>query len=164
MRGVAPDEGADATMNAPHATNEPAVRTLYQELLASWNRRDAAGFAALFAEDGNLVGFDGSPLDGRAEIETHLRQIFTDHPTASYVGKVREVRFLTPDVAMLRAVAGMVPPGQSDIHPAVNTIQTLVAVRQAAGWSIAVYQNTPAQFHGRPEMSQALTDELRALL
>ena len=32
------------------------------------------------------------------------------------------------------------------------------------GWRIALYQNTPAQFHGRPELSRALTEELRQLL
>jgi hypothetical protein len=58
----------------------------------------------------------------------------------------------------------MLPPGKSDINPAVNTIQSLVAVKQAGQWRIALYQNTPAQFHGRPELSQALTEELRQLL
>jgi hypothetical protein len=58
----------------------------------------------------------------------------------------------------------MVPPGQSDINPAVNAIQTIVAVNRAGEWRIALLQNTPAQFHGRPEMVEALTQELRALL
>jgi uncharacterized protein (TIGR02246 family) len=103
-------------------------------------------------------------MNGRKEIQTTRAQIFADHPTASYVGKVREVRFLTPGVAVLRSVAGMVPPGQSDLNPAVNTIQTLIAVKQGNHWRIAVYQNTPAALHGRPELSAALTDELRQLL
>jgi uncharacterized protein (TIGR02246 family) len=30
-------------------------------------------------------------------------------------------------------------------------------------WQIFQFQNTPAQFHGRPEMAEALTDELRLL-
>jgi uncharacterized protein (TIGR02246 family) len=145
-------------------SDEREIRSLYQGLLEQWNRRSAAGFAALFAEDGNIVGFDGSQADGRAEIESHLRPIFQDHPTASYVGIVREVRFVTPDVAVLRAVAGMVPPGQSDINPAVNAVQTLVAVRYDDHWRIAVYQNTPAAFHGRPELGARLTNELRQAL
>ena len=49
------------------------------------------------------------------------------------------MRFLTPDVAVLRAVAGMVPPGQSDLNPAVNAVQTLVAARQDGQWRIAVF-------------------------
>lgn len=120
--------------------------------------------AALFAKDGNLVGFDGSPVSGRAQIASHLGPIFASHRTAAYVAKVRSVRFLTPEVAVLRAVAGMVPPGQSDIHPPVNAVQTLVAAKDGGQWRIAVFQNTPAAFHGRPEMSEMLTEELRQVL
>jgi uncharacterized protein (TIGR02246 family) len=149
---------------ASPAPDESAVGALYRGLLASWNARDPRAFAALFGEDGHVIGFDGSPVDGRAEIEAHLRRIFADHPTGRYVGKLRGLRFPTPDVAILRAVAGMVPPGQVDLNPAVNAMQTLVAARLDGRWHIALYQNTPAQFHGRPELARQLTDELRQLL
>ena len=140
------------------------VRVLYRQLLDGWNKRSADGFAALFTNDGSAIGFDGSMLDGPAEIASTLGQIFANHPTAAYVAKVRSVRFLAPDVAVLRAVAGMVPPGQSDIEPAVNAVQTLVAAKYDGQWRIALFQNTPAQFHGRPELVQQLTEELRQLL
>ena len=74
------------------------------------------------------------------------------------------MRLLSPDVAILRAVAGMVPPGESDINPEVNAVQTLVAVKQQNKWIIALFQNTPAAFHGRPELSGRLTEELRQAL
>ncbi|MFL5663706.1 MAG: SgcJ/EcaC family oxidoreductase [Ktedonobacteraceae bacterium] len=144
--------------------DEIKVRTLYQQLLDSWNKRSAGEFAALFTPDGSTIGFDGSMLDGPAEIESEFRQIFANHPTAAYVAKVRSVRFLAPDVAILRAVAGMVPPGQSDLNPAVNAVQTLVAGKHDGKWRVVLFQNTPAQFHGRPELVQQLTEELRQLL
>ena len=140
------------------------VGALYQQLLESWNQRDAAAYAALFAEDASVVGFDGSQMNGRAEIATQIGQIFADHPTSTYIGNVREVRLLTTEVAILRAVVGMVPPGKSDINPEVNAIQSLVATQQQGTWRIALFQNTPAQFHGRPELARQLTDELRQLL
>ena len=146
------------------SADEAAVRALYKQWLDQWNSRNANAMAMLVAEDGNLVGFDGSQINGRAEIASSLSQIFADHQTAAYVGKVREVRFLAPEVVLLRAVVGMVPPGQSDINPAVNAIQSLVATKQDGKWQIALFQNTPAQFHGRPELVQQLTDELRQLL
>jgi uncharacterized protein (TIGR02246 family) len=71
----------------------------------------------LFAENGNIIEFDGSPANGKIEIQQHLSQIFSDHRVASYVGIIRGIRFLSADVAILRAVAGMVPPGQNDINP-----------------------------------------------
>lgn len=147
------------------AADESEVGALYRGLLDYWNRRDAHAYAALFDEEGHVVGFDGSVVNGRAEIEAHIGQIFADHVTAAYVGKVRGVRFLTPAVAILRAVVGMVPPGQSAINPAANAIQTMVAAKDVDGqWRIALFQNTPAQFHGRPEMAQELTEELGGLL
>lgn len=140
------------------------IKLLYLRLLDCWNQRTAEGYAELFWEDGNVVGFDGSQMNGRREIAAELGRIFADHETAAYVAKVREVRFLTGEVAVLRAVAGMVPPGQDDINPAVNAVQTLVAVRGDGQWRIAVFQNTPAAYHGRPELAEKLTEELRALL
>jgi uncharacterized protein (TIGR02246 family) len=146
------------------AQDESDVRALYQALLAAWNERDAGGFSDCFASDGHTVGFDGSQLEGRAEIEQKLRRIFMDHPTASYVSKIRGIQFLSPDVALLRAVVGMVPAGQADLNPAVNAVQSMVAVRKPDQWRIHLFQNTPAAFHGSPEMSEHLTEELRQVL
>jgi uncharacterized protein (TIGR02246 family) len=146
---------------APAHASGGDVLALYDYLLERWNERDAAGMAALFADDGNVVGFDGSQLDGRTAIESEMARIFKHHPTGRYVGIVREVRFLSEKIAVLRAVAGMVPPGKSELNPAVNAVQTLVAVNGDSGWSIALYQNTPAAFHGRPDAVEALTEELR---
>ncbi len=140
------------------------VRSLYQEFIQRWNTRNAGAMAALLTEDGNLVGFDGSQMNGRQEVETQLGKIFAHHQTAAYVEIVREVRLLSSDVAILRAVVGMVSPGQSDINPSVNAIQSLVAVKQQGQWRIALFQNTPAAFHGRPEASEQLTAELRQAL
>ncbi|WP_420100617.1 SgcJ/EcaC family oxidoreductase, partial [Escherichia coli] len=83
-----------------------------------------------FAEDGELIGFDGSHCVGRAEILSHLQPISANHPTPAFVSKVRGVRFLSSEVAVLRAVAGMVPPGQSDLDPNLNTHHTLVTVKR----------------------------------
>src|SRR6266571_2026862 len=102
------------SQNSP-STDETQIHTLYQQLLDSWNKHSADAMAVLFAEDGDLVGFDGSQLSGRAEIASTLQQIFADHVTPPYVSKVRDVRFLSSEVAILRAVVGMVPVGQSDL-------------------------------------------------
>ncbi len=144
--------------------DERAIRALYQQVLDGWNARNGDAFAAPFTDDGESIGFDGSQHIGRAEIAATLNQIFADHVTAAYVAKVRNVRMLGADAAVLRAVAGMVPPGQAQIAPAVNAIQTLVATRRDGAWRVALFQNTPAQFHGRPELAEQLTEELQQLL
>jgi uncharacterized protein (TIGR02246 family) len=137
------------------------IEKLYRELLDFWNRQDAKGMASLFAMDGSIVGFDGSQMNGKMQMESEIGQIFAHHRTDSYVGKIREIRLLRKDVALLRAVAGMVQKGEKEINPAVNTIQSLVAVKDNGMWLISLFQNTPAQFHGRPELAEALTGELQ---
>jgi uncharacterized protein (TIGR02246 family) len=151
-------------MDVSQSGDEDAIRTLYQQLLGAWNQRSRDAFAATFAEDGVSIGFDGSQNIGRTDIQSTLRQIFADHPTGRYIGKARSIRLLSPDVALLRAVAGIVPAGQSDIAPQLNAVQSLVAAKHDGRWLIELFQNTPAQFHGRPEMAEELTEELRQLL
>ncbi len=140
------------------------VSDLYYALLDAWNRHDAAAYAALFTDDGYVVGFDGSEMNGREEIEQTLSAIFADHETGRYVAKVRAERAVSDDIAILAAVAGLVPADQSDINAELNAIQTLAAKQEGDRWRILQFQNTPAQFHGRPNDVEALTSELRALL
>ena len=105
------------------------VHDLYGRLLGAWNQQSAEDFAALFADQGAMIGFDGSQAAGSKEVLEHLRPIFEDHATGTYVAKVREVRSLGSTSVMLRAIVGMVPPGEDDLNPEVNALQTVVAVQ-----------------------------------
>jgi uncharacterized protein (TIGR02246 family) len=144
--------------------DEADVRALYRAIIDGWNADDAAVFAAPFAPDGVVIGFDGSEIRGREDIAAAMAAIFADHETGSYVGRVRSVRPLAGGEAMLlQAVAGVVPAGEDDLKPELNSAQSLLAERDAdAAWRVVLYQNTPAQYHGRPEAVAALTEELRA--
>jgi uncharacterized protein (TIGR02246 family) len=152
-------------------TEEPArlaakqqVISLYQELLKNWNDRNPDAYSSLFTADGNIIGFDGSQANGRKEINDHLTEVFADHQTGTYISIVQEIRFLTDEIAVLRAVAGMVPHGQQDINPAINSIQLIIAHKEDTDFKIAVFQNTPAAFHGQPELAEQLTKQLRKVL
>jgi uncharacterized protein (TIGR02246 family) len=141
-----------------------AVTALYRRLLSSWNNRDAEAFGSAFETNGSMVGFDGSAIEHADAITEHLGGIFKDHTPATYVGIVREVRAVGTDAALLRAVAGMIPPGADDIKPELNTIHLLVAVASEDAWRVAHFQSTPARFDGRPDDAAALTEDLRAEL
>lgn len=150
--------------NDPREQEKRQALDSYTSLLEAWNRRDADGFASHFTGTGSSVGFDGSQMNGREEIATTLRTIFTDHVTARYVASVREVRALGAGIVLVRAVVGMVPPGQSALKPEVNAVQSVVVVTEGGRPSIALLHNTPAAFHGRPEAVQELTGELTRVL
>jgi uncharacterized protein (TIGR02246 family) len=141
-----------------------AIEKLHEQLLTYWNNQDGAGMASLFTGDANVIGFDGSQMNGQVQIETELKQVFANHKTAGYVWKIEEIRLLDSTVALLRAIVGMVPPGKKELNPATNAIQSLIAIKQNDIWKISLFQNTPAQFHGRPELVDAMTKELSKLL
>lgn len=151
------------TGNTPETDWETGTRELYAQLLDTWDKRNARNYALLFASDASLVGFDGSQVNGQLEIGAHVSEVFTHHQTPRYVGIVREVRQISADATLLRANSGLIPPGKDDIDPALNAVQSLVAVRKGGAWKIALFQNTPAKFDMRPEQSKALTEELRAM-
>ncbi|MBA3679850.1 MAG: SgcJ/EcaC family oxidoreductase [Bacteroidetes bacterium] len=144
--------------------DETAVRLLYIKLLACWNNHDAQQYSELFADDANVIGFDGSQMNGKEQIRKELSRIFKDHKPAAYINIIKEIRPLTPEVTLLRAVVGMLPPGKSDINPEVNAIQTMIAQKQNETFVIALFHNTPAAFHGHPELREKLSEELREVL
>ena len=146
------------------ADAERAARELYEMIIQAWNKRNARDYALLFASNGSIVGFDGSQVNGQLEIGAHVSEVFSHHQTATYVTIVREVRSIASEVLLLRANAGMVPPGKDDINPERNAVQSLVAARKNGKWEIALFQNTPAVYDGRPELSKALCEELRTVL
>jgi uncharacterized protein (TIGR02246 family) len=152
--------------------DENQIKALYRGFLLAWNDLDAEKLASAFTEDADLIGFDGSNIHGRALIESTIRKIFDDHgkpagpgqgaQTGTFVAAVRTVHFLAPDVAVLMAVNGSAVSGK--LMPERNSVQSLVTVRTTEGWRIAHMQTTPAQYHGRPDLADALTKELGKLL
>jgi uncharacterized protein (TIGR02246 family) len=150
--------------NPSSSDSDRATRELYTRLIEAWDKRNARDFALLFASDGGIVGFDGSQVNGQLEVGAHLTEIFSHHQTPSYVSIVREVRSLADDVALLRANTGLVPSGKDDIDPALNAVQSMVAVQKGGAWKVALFHNTPASFHDRPDLAKKLTEELRSKL
>lgn len=145
-----------------HTMSENDVRALYDQLIAAWNDHDGEAMAEPFAEDGVIIGFDGSISYGRGKIGAEMSTIFADHETARYAVKVQSVRPLGPQAMILRAIAGLVPPGQTSINSETNSHQTLIAEEQQGRWTIVLFQNTAAQFHGRPQLVEDMTRELQA--
>lgn len=144
--------------------DEASIRALYQEHLRAWNQRNADGFAASMTEDGVIVGFDGTVVETRAAIAQHIGDIFAHHEPPVYVTVTQSVRALGDDVALLHGLAGMPSLLTGEINPTLNSVQMLVVVRRNGVWRIALFQNTPAQLHGRPELVASMTAELQRQL
>ena len=142
---------------------EAVIRYLYFKMIDGWNKGNGETFASPFTQDADLVGFDGTHLKGCQEIASFHQQLFDTFVKGSrLVGKIRSVRFLNSNVAIMYAVGGTIMAGQSDIEPERNSIHTLVVMKESYDkWRITAFQNTRAQYIGRPEMSHELTEDLR---
>lgn len=132
-----------AFQQTSQSPDESAVRGLYQEFMDAWNRGSGEDFAAGFAHDGDLIGFDGTHLKGRQEIGPFHQELFNKYLKGTrLVGQVTNVRFLAPDVALMHAVGGTIMRGKSQASPERDSIQTLVAIRTDNQWRLAAFQNT----------------------
>jgi uncharacterized protein (TIGR02246 family) len=139
-----------------------AIERVYTGLIDAWNRRDAAGMASLLSANALVIGFDGSTMIGRDDARVTLDGIFRDHPTAPYIARIRSIRMISFHTGLLHAIVGMTPVGANDLKPELNAIQTaVVSAHEDGHYRIELFQTTPAQYHGRPELVEAHTEELR---
>lgn len=135
---------------ASRFSEETEIRALYQQLMDGWNAGSGEAFAAPFAEEADLVGFDGTHLKGRQRIAPFHQRLFDTYLKGSrLVGRVKSVRSLSEDVALMHAVGGTVMRGKSAPSPGRASFQTLVAVRQGDEWRFAAFQNTRVRPIGR---------------
>jgi uncharacterized protein (TIGR02246 family) len=132
------------------ATHEQAVRALYQQLMDGWNQGSGSAFAAAFTDDGDLVAFDGTHLEGREQIASFQQRLFDKYLKGTrLVGEVEGVRFLDPDTAVMHAVGNTIMRGRQQPARQRASIQTLIAVRRDREWRVAAFQNTRIRPMGR---------------
>lgn len=133
-----------------NSSEEAAVRALYQQMMGAWNVGSGEAFAAPFAEDGDLIAFDGTHFKGWQEIAPYHQRLFDTHLKGTrLVGQVTSVRFLSPDVALMHAIGSTVMRGKSAPSPERDSIQTLVATKRGGEWLLAAFQNTRIRPIGR---------------
>jgi uncharacterized protein (TIGR02246 family) len=159
------NQNSQKLSSSSSTADETAICALYQQMMEGWNAASGYAFASPFEENGDLVGFDGTYIKGSQEIALFHQHLFDMFLKGSrLVGKVKSVRFLTSDVAVMHAIGGTMMAGQTDLDPERNSVQTLVAVKRNGKWNLAAFQNTRATYISRPDESQKLTEELQALL
>lgn len=110
----------------------------------AWNQHNAHAYAALFAEDGDVVNVVGWWWKGRAEIESNLTRMFATlfRESTLTFGQV-DVRFLTPDIAIAHArwtmTGAHMPPGLPEPR---EGLQTMTVQKRNGKWLIVAFQNT----------------------
>ncbi|WP_410655375.1 SgcJ/EcaC family oxidoreductase [Amycolatopsis sp. lyj-112] len=133
------------TTEAAKVTDEDkgAIAALTQKVIAAWADHDADAFADLFTEDATMI-LAGSFAESREAIRSFLKEAYaTSYKGTRVTGTPINLRFLSADSAVLLTQGGVLFKGESEVadHNAIRASWTVV--RQADGWRLAAYQNTP---------------------
>jgi len=125
--------------------DESAVRNVLAEYEVSWNRHDTAAFGRLFTEDCDYVNIAGVHWKGVQEIVQRHAELFQKRLKTA-VRKLTgvEVRFSTPDVALVHAtwdVTGWSRPTGEAVR-VLKEITTITMVKTDGKWLITAFQNT----------------------
>ena len=120
--------------------NEEAVRSLYAEFSAAWNRHDPDGLVALYTIDGDHVEPDGRRVSGQQDLVALFKK---QHD--SIFGKttlslsIDDVWFLGTDVALVDgtyAISGIYDPKGNEIAPRKGYLTALL-LSEHGTWRIA---------------------------
>src|SRR5258708_12277752 len=129
-----------------------AILEVGQALQDAWNRGDAAGSAALFADDADFVAWNGSHGRGRQAIEDGHRRLF-DGPLAgsrmvlvdddAESARPESLRFVRPDVAIM-VISGVVTlADQRATGPDHESLQPFVLLKHPNRCLAASFPTTP---------------------
>ena len=125
--------------------DESAVRNALAEYTVAWNDHDMAAFGRLLTENSDYVNSAGAHWKGVQEIVQQHAELFQNRlKTAVRTLTGAEVRFSTPDVALVHAtwdVTGWTRP-TGEAVPVLKEITTMQMVKTNGKWLITAFQNT----------------------
>jgi len=120
---------------------EDEIRNLVGQLMAAWNRHDAAAFSATFSEDADFTNWQGSGAHGRAPIERFHAPLFAGRfrETHMVADEVR-VRMLREDLASVDVRCRQTGARDNDDQPRPerHALLVCIVVREPVGWRIKV--------------------------
>jgi uncharacterized protein (TIGR02246 family) len=131
------------------ATLEPAtgiessLHELFTHLEQTWNAADATAYSECFTPDCDYITFEGGHLQGRnANAQAHQQLFNTFLKGSRLEGRIKDIRLLMPDVAVLHATGNVRLRWQSRPAPGRESIQTYVAVKRNGLWQFAAFHNS----------------------
>jgi uncharacterized protein (TIGR02246 family) len=122
------DEGKNQPSPPDQTTDDDARK--YEE---AYNKADAKTLAGFYSDDVDYIDQDGAEVKGRDAIQKLLADNFVQNPGAKLAITTEEVKQLTPDVKVTRAIATVTPTTGA----AETTRYTAVRVRKGDHWEIS---------------------------
>jgi uncharacterized protein (TIGR02246 family) len=135
-----------ALANPKNSADEDAIRALPKRIESGWSQGSGRMIGDVYATDGKLVAGDGTVTVGREQISAYHDQLFANYLKGTkLLVEVTDVRFLTPDIALMHTAGGILWPGEQQLKPGNDGIQSFVTVRQDGAWRVLLFQNTRVQ-------------------
>lgn len=132
--------------SAAQSGDEAAIAEGVRKMEEGWNTKNAALFAEPYAEDGDGVAVGGFVVRGRDVIEkVHQGMFRGDFKDSTIALKVKQLRFLRPDVALVQIDNTNTFREGPQVKHEYKSVITLVMTKEAGRWKIASFQNTIAE-------------------
>ena len=121
-----------------------AMSAIPGRMYEAWNRGDAPGFFADFAEDALVTEVEGTIFRSRSEMVAAQRQLFATVLKGSRLvrGEVLFARIVAPGVGVVHARAGMLMAGElQEPSPPRVSMQLFVTGWRADRWVVVAMEN-----------------------
>ncbi len=156
--------GTPRVLHAQGAADSAEVRNYVEAYQRTWNTRDAAALAALFAEDADLVMYNLPAAEGRNAIEAWWRAYFeVQEEGRSGRFEVSAVKLVAPNAAVVdvRSTTGRAGP-EGKVLDARRARGTWLLRKRAGNWLIAAMRGYPTEDDAvELNASRAAAEELR---
>jgi uncharacterized protein (TIGR02246 family) len=119
-----------------------AMKAIPARMIEAWNRGDATGFFADFAEDAVSAEVEGTIFRNRPEMITAQEKLFGTMLKGSRLvrGEVPFARIVSPGVGVVHHRVGLLMPGEEGPVTRIS-MQLYVMVWQDDRWVVAAMEN-----------------------
>jgi uncharacterized protein (TIGR02246 family) len=128
-------------VNSDRPADEDAIRDLVARQVNAWAAADLEAYASVFTFDADYITFLGTRYKGRKAIAASYIPLFKKLLRGSHLEiEILQVRFLTPDVALVLSNAAVLRTQRSNRRNI--RVNNSIAVRLDGQWLFAASQNT----------------------
>jgi uncharacterized protein (TIGR02246 family) len=141
--------------------NEAAIRTLYDQFVAAWNKHDVPAMTSHWAEDGDHVEPDGQVAKGRDQVAALFKkQQASIFKNSHLTLKIDSVWFIKEDVALVDGtyeLSGVVLPDGTAIPPRKGRLSTNLLHERGRWWIVASRLMIPTALPYKPKPETAVS-------